>query len=164
MRDRREGLKNAIKAISRIGEKLNNTKSMDTYELIELLMYKINKMMPRKCEECAKYYNEPNNPLNWPTIKCDTCSVSAHMCLQSASPYVPFIYEDNQSLIKMMGFKWRCHECNHLFEENKMSNLMEDKIMKESIRKHRMLRRSARTTTGNSLEKGTAKTPDPSIT
>ena len=63
-----------------------------------------------------------------------------------------------------MGFKWRCHECNHLFEENKMSNIIEDKIMKESIRKHRMLRRSARTRTGNSLETGTSKTPDPSIT
>merc|ERR1712002_656807 len=115
------------------------------------------------CEECANYYNEPTNPLKWPTIKCDTCYIPAHMCLQSTSPYVPFIYEDNQSLIKIIGFKWRCHECNHLFEENKISNIIEDKIMKESIRKHRMLR-SARTTTGNSLEKGTSKILDPSIT
>ena len=67
------------------------------------------------------------------------------MCLQSASPYVPFIYEDNQSLIKMMGFKWRCHECNNSIEENKLSNIIKDKIMKESIRKKRMLRRKERT-------------------
>ena len=57
-------------------------------------MYKINKMMPRKCEECTKYYNEPINPLKWHSVECDTCYISAHMCLQSASPYVPFIYVD----------------------------------------------------------------------
>ena len=91
--------------------------------------------MPRKCEECTKYCNKPNNPLKWPSIKCDTCYVSAHMCLQSASSYLPFIYEDNQSLIKMMDFKWRCHECNKSIEENKLSNIINDKIMKESIKK-----------------------------
>ena len=114
---------------------------MDTYDLIDLLMYKINKKMPRKCEECTKYYNEPINPLKWPSIECDTCYVSAHMCLQSSSPFVPFIYEDSESLIKMMGFKWRCHECNNSIEENKLSNIIKDKIMKESIRKNRTLRR-----------------------
>ena len=126
-----------IKAISRNGEKSDNTTSMDTCDLIDLLMYKINKMMPRKCEICTKYYNEPINPLKWPSIECDTCCLSAHMCLKSASPYVPFIYEDNQSLIKMMGFKWRCHEYNKSVEENKLSNIIKDKIMKESIKKNK---------------------------
>ena len=74
LKNRREEIKNTIKAISRNKENLNVTKSMDTYDLIDLLMYKINKM-PRKCEECTKYYNEPINPLKWPSIECDTCYV-----------------------------------------------------------------------------------------
>ena len=53
LRDRREEIKNTIKAISSNGEKPDNTNSMDTYDLIELLMYKINKKMPRKCKECT---------------------------------------------------------------------------------------------------------------
>ena len=61
--NRRDEIKNTIKAISRNEEKLDVTKSMDTYDLIDLLMYKMNKKMPRKCEECTKYYNEPINPL-----------------------------------------------------------------------------------------------------
>merc|ERR1711867_287930 len=60
------------------------------------------------------------------------------------SPYIPFIYEDNQSLIKMIGFKWRCCECSN------------------SIEKYRMLRRDERTKTKNRTESGkTSKTPDP---
>ena len=66
----------------------------------------------------------------------------------------------------MMGFKWRCHECNNSIEENKLFNIIEDKIMKESIRKHRMLRRNEKTRkrTRNNLETRTSKTPDPPIT
>ena len=116
-RDRKEEIKNTMKAISSNDENHDNTNSMSTHDLVELLMYKINKKMPRKCEECTKYYNEPINPLKWPSIKCDTCYVSGHMCLQSASLYLPFIYEGYQSLIKMMGFKWRCYECNKSIEE-----------------------------------------------
>ena len=135
---------------------------MSTYELVELLMYKINQKMPRKCEECKKFYIEPVNPLKWPSIECDTCYVPAHMCLQSASPYIPFIYEDNQSLIKMIGFKWRCCECSNSIEKNKLYNIRKDKIMKESIKKYRMLRRDERTRTKNRTESGkTSKTPDP---
>ena len=157
--DRKAEIKNTIKTISSKNETHDNTNSMDTYELVELLMYKINQKMPRKCEECKKFYIEPVNPLKWPSIECDTCYVPAHMCLQSASPYIPFIYEDNQSLIKMIGFKWRCCECNNSIEKNKLYNIINDKIMKESIKKYRMLRRDERTKTKNRTESG--KTSDP---
>merc|ERR1712215_191121 len=86
--------------------------------------------------------------------------VSAHMCLQSSSTFVPFIYEDKESLIKMIGLKWRCFECNDSIKKNKLSDLLKDKIMKESIRKSRMLRKEERAK--DSLEtKKTSKTPNP---
>ena len=70
------------------------------------------------------------------------------------------MYEDSESLVKIMGFKWRCHECNNSIEENKLSNIIKNKIMKESIRKNRVLRREERAK--NSLEtRKTSKTPDP---
>ena len=136
---------------------------MDTHDLIDLLMFKINKMMPRKCEECSEYYNDQINPLKWPRIECDTCYVSAHMCLQSSSTFVPFIYEDIESLIKMIGVKWRCFECNDSIEKNKLSDLLKDKIMKETIRKSRMLRKEERVKDSLETRKTpkTSKTPNP---
>ena len=160
LNNRRDEMKNAIKAISRNGEKPDNTKSMDTHDLIDLLMFKINKMMPRKCEECSEYYNDQINPLKWPRIECDTCYVSAHMCLQSSSTFVPFIYEDKESLIKMIGLKWRCFECNDSIEKNKLSDLLKDKIMKESIKKSKMLRKEKRAKDSPETRK-TSKTPNP---
>ena len=47
----------------------------------------------------------------------------------------------------MMGLKLRCSECNDSIEENKLSNILKDKIMKESIRKNRMLRKEEKAKT-----------------